>query len=428
MKKWFAICFIALLTLVGCNAEGTDKGKSKNEEEQTMNTQFFGEWAGNIEIPNSPLPVIIKLEETTGTFSVPVQGLENFPFESIRYNEDAVDIAINLQGQKISIKGKIANGEIEGTFTQNGATFPVIFTPNDSTAKEETSYEQVLIPVEGGDLKVALQKAKNGEPSPVAIIVAGSGPTDKNGNSVAGVKSDSYKMLAEQLAEKNIATIRYDKRGIGENTIIVKDPNAVQFYDFAKDVASIIAYANSQDSFTSVHVIGHSEGAILSTLAVQKETVDSLILLAGTGRRIDEVMIDQLSAQLSPELVKESKEILAKVKAGEIVEDMSNELKMIFPVPSQPYLTSWIKYDPKEELEKVTNPKFVIHGTSDIQVIDKDVEALRQSADETVIIEGMNHVLKNAPTDVDANLATYTDPSLPLHEELIPTIEKFIKK
>ncbi|MCP1143366.1 alpha/beta hydrolase [Lysinibacillus endophyticus] len=428
MKRLFVISLFTLLILVGCNAGSTENGNSKNEEEKSMTTQFFGEWAGNIEIPNSPLPIIIKLEETTGTFSVPMQGLENYPFESVRYNEDAVDIQINLQGQKISIKGKFADEKIEGTFTQNGATFPVTFTHYDNTSKEEITYEQILIPVDGGELKVALQKAKSGEPSPVAIIVAGSGPTDKNGNSVMGVNSDSYKMLAEQLAEKNISTIRYDKRGIGENTLLVKDPNAVRFDDFAKDIASIIAYINSQESFTSVHVIGHSEGAFLSILAAQEQPIDSLILLSGTGRRIDEVMIDQLSAQLSPALVDESKEILEKVKAGETVEEMSNELKMIFPVQSQPYLTSWIKYDPKEELAKVSVPIFVIHGTTDLQVTEKDVEPLRQTADKTVVIEGMNHILKDSPSDVNANLATYTDPSLPLHEELVPTIEKFINR
>ncbi|RUL49609.1 alpha/beta hydrolase [Lysinibacillus antri] len=425
MKRWLVICLTAIALLAGCSS--TQENNSKKQEEQTVNTQFLGEWTGTIEVPQSPLVINISLEEAKGTFSVPIQGLKNFPIETLRYNGDTVDITVNVQGQKMVIKGTLADGKIEGTFTQSGATFPVTFIPNDGSDAEEVTYKEVSIPVKDGELKVALQPAANGEPSPVAIIIAGSGPTDKNGNSTLGLSNNSLKMLAEQLAENNIATIRYDKRGLGDNTALVKNPTDVTIDTFANDVASIIAYVKAQPSFTSVHVIGHSEGALLGTLAAQDEAVDTLTLIAGTGRAIDEVLIEQLSAQVSPALLEESKEIISKIKNGEIVEEISNDLQMMFAVPNQPYLASWIKYNPTEELKQLNNPTLIIQGTTDLQTNEKDAETLGTAATELVYIEGMNHVLKEAPQDRAANFATYSDPSLPLHEELLPLIEKFIK-
>ncbi|MBH9787677.1 alpha/beta hydrolase, partial [Clostridioides difficile] len=72
------------------------------------------------------------------------------------------------------------------------------------------------MPVQNGNLTVAVQKASP-SPSPVALIIAGSGPTDKDGNSALAGKNNSLKMLAEGLAQQGIATVRYDKRGLGDN-------------------------------------------------------------------------------------------------------------------------------------------------------------------------------------------------------------------
>ncbi|MEK4229483.1 alpha/beta fold hydrolase [Solibacillus sp. FSL H8-0538] len=395
-------------------------------EENNINASLQGQWMGKIEIPNSTLEIIISLDGNGGTLSVPVQGIKDFPVKSVSYNGDSFEMMINLQGIPVVISGTLKGDSIEGSFVQSGVPFPITFTHYEKEPEIELTYETISIPVKGGTLKAALELPTK-SPSAVAIIVAGSGPTNKDGNA-GGMTSNSYKMLAESLAAQGIATIRYDKRGIGDNITLVKDVTALRIDDFASDVASIAKFAKDDVRFSSVHIIGHSEGALLATLAAQQQDVNSITLLAGAGRPIEEVLYEQLSAQLPANLLAESKTIIDSLKVGKTVEKMSPELASVFAPASQPYLISWMNYDPVAELQKVTAKKYVVQGSTDIQVSVTDAEALRKSADETIVIEGMNHILKEAPADRTANLATYSQPKLPLHEKLVTTLKQYINK
>lgn len=431
MMKYLMTVGIITVLLFGCSKENEKDviTEDSTEEVETMVNEIVGIWKGTIETPQSPLPIELNLEEASGSLSVPVQGITNYPFESIEYKDNTVDISINLQGQLITINGTLAEDKLKGTFTQNGASFPLTLQKGEQNNHTDTdipvTYENITIPVAGGELKAALQRAQNEELSPVAIIIAGSGPTDKDGNSPM-LKSDSYKMLAEQLAAQNISTIRYDKRGVGDNIQLVDSPESLVIEVFVNDVERIIQYAKEDTSFTSIHIIGHSEGALIGTLASGKEQVDSVILLAGTGRTVDEVLLEQLSASLPPLLLTESEKILEQIKDGKIVKSMSPELQSVFAVQSQPYLTSWIHYHPAEELKKINVPSLIIHGTTDIQVNKKDAEQLAAVADHIQYIEGMNHILKDAPENREENIATYNNPALPLNKELVPIIVEFL--
>ncbi|WP_153733295.1 hypothetical protein [Sporosarcina obsidiansis] len=141
---------------------------------------------------------------------------------------------------------------------------------------------------------------------------------------------------------------------------------------------------------------------------------------------MDEVLIEQLSAQLPANLLEESKNILTSLKAGKIVESMSKELQPFFSIPNQPYLISWIKYNPVDELEKVNTKKYVVQGNTDIQVVETDWAKLSKVATEAVMIEGMNHILKESPAERATNIATYNEPNLSLHKDIAPTIDRII--
>ncbi|MFJ7953363.1 alpha/beta hydrolase [Lysinibacillus sp. NPDC096418] len=419
MKRILLLCVVALL-LTAC---------TKKEEEikmNEMNTDFVGKWSGNIEIPNTPLPIIVELTKDAGTLSVPAQGLKYLPFQSITYDGDKVNISIDLKGMLIKITGELKDEEIKATFTQNGGTFPLTLTRYE---EQPVTYETISIPVENGDLKIALEKPTEEKPSPVALIIAGSGPTDKDGNSVIGGKNDSYKMLAEELAKEGIATIRYDKRGVGDNTELFTKEEDVSFELFVDDAVQIIQYLQSNDAFTSVHVIGHSEGSLIGMLAAQKTDVDSFVSLAGAGRAIDELLLEQLAGQLSPALTTEAKNALAILKKGELVEKVSPELQGLFRPSVQPYMISWLKYNPASIIQKLEKRTLIVQGTNDIQVTVTDAEILKKAKKDATLlnVEGMNHVLKDAPTDRAGNLATYANPKLPLHPELLPAISDFIK-
>ncbi|MEO4053116.1 alpha/beta hydrolase [Solibacillus sp. CAU 1738] len=389
-----------------------------------MNEQLVGKWAGNIEIPNVSLPIIVDLQKKSGTLSVPVQGLHDYPFNNITYDGDKVSIQIELNGAQIEIDGALNDEQIDATFKQNGGVFPIRLKKH---VEEPVTYETITVPVEHGDLKIAVQKSSK-HPSPVALILAGSGPTNKDGNSAIAGKNDSLKMLAEGLANEGIATVRYDKRGIGENMMLVTAEEELSLEQYVDDAVRVIETLKVDSAYTSVHIIGHSEGSLIGMLAAKQTQINSFISLAGAGRAADEILLEQLEGQLPPTLKEETTTILASLKKGERVENASPELQALFRSSVQPYMISWLKYNPAHIIETLEIPTLIIQGTTDIQINAADAEALKNANTNATLlyVEGMNHILKNAPAERTANIATYTDPSLPLHEELLPAISTFI--
>lgn len=291
--------------------------------------------------------------------------------------------------------------------------------------------EAVQVEVKGGTMHGLLQTPQGEGPFPVMIIIAGSGPTDKDGNSaVLPGKNDSLKMLAEDLAAQGVASIRYDKRGIGKNRSLGGEEEDIRFEHFIDDAKSWAQFAKEDKRFSKVGIIGHSEGSLIGMVAASKANADTFISIAGAGRSIDQVLLEQLAAQLPPNLLQESEDILEKLKQGEQVETFSVELQSLFRPSVQPYMISWLQYNPQEELQKLNCPVLIVNGNRDIQVSVLDAEALHKAKkdSELFIVEGMNHVLKEAPEDREGNMATYTNPDLPLAKNLIDNIISFLEK
>jgi predicted alpha/beta hydrolase len=107
-------------------------------------------------------------------------------------------------------------------------------------------------------------------PEPVVLIIAGSGPTDRDGNNPLGGPNNSLKLLAEGLAGHGIASIRYDKRGIGESSAAGTKEVDLRFDTYVEDAALWIQQLQADSRFSSVTVIGHSEGSLIGMLATQK--------------------------------------------------------------------------------------------------------------------------------------------------------------
>jgi len=423
MKKLFLLCCTILL-LVACGQKEAVAESKLTKEKRSMNEQFIGKWEGNIETPNGALPIIVELKQDGGTLSVPIQGISNLPLNKVTYSGNKVSVSINLNGSAIAINGTLKDDQIEATFQQNGGSFPLLLK---SYKEQPITYETMKIPVQNGELTVALQKTSK-KPSPVALIIAGSGPTDKDGNSTLAGKNNSLKMIAEGLAQEGIATVRYDKRGLGDNSELLTKEEDVNFDQYVEDAVQIIQSLQADKAYTSVHVIGHSEGSLIGLLAAQKIGVESFVSIAGAGRPMDEVLLEQLKGQLAPNLFKESTDILTALKQGEQIKNISPQLQAIFRPSVQPFLISMLKYNPATELGKVKSRVLLVQGTTDLQVKEVDAETLKKGNQDAKLLymEGMNHVLKNAPADRAENLATYADPTLPLHDELLPAIEQFI--
>jgi uncharacterized protein len=267
------------------------------------------------------------------------------------------------------------------------------------------------------------------KPLPLVILIAGSGPTDRDGNSPV-LKTNALKLLAEQLTEKGIATFRYDKRGAGSSTVTNFNEANLLFDDYAYDAADWIKRFKKDSQFSTVVVCGHSEGSLVGMLAVKLAKADGFISLAGAGRPIDEILKEQLNANpYNPEqLVKDATVVIDSLKAGYRVKQINPLLVSLFRPSVQPYLISWMKYDPAAVFAALQVSCMIVQGSTDIQVAMADAEKLKEARPNStyVVVPGMNHVLRDAPEDRAGNIAVYAQFDKPLSEALVPAIATFI--
>lgn len=284
--------------------------------------------------------------------------------------------------------------------------------------------EEVSIPTKGGTLKGTLMLPENYRSDmPVAIIIAGSGATDRNGNSGNKVNANTYQMLAETLAAQGIASLRYDKRMIGASNDFGSDESKLRFEDFVTDAVNIGAYLRQEKQTKKLYIIGHSEGAMIGMLAANRLNAAAYVSLCGAGENIAAT----LKRQIPDERVVP---ILDNLKMGTPTIDVPQEFQVVFRPSIQYYLISWMKYEPTTEIRKLKMPVLIVGGTTDIQVPVADAEALKKAKPDATlkIINGMNHVLKDAPADRMANMVTYNQPSLPLNAELSAVLIQFLKE
>jgi len=298
---------------------------------------------------------------------------------------------------------------------------------------------EVILNTKTGNISGTLTIARKPKISPVVLIIAGSGPTDRDGNSALNLKSDAYKMLAIKLAANGISSLRYDKRGIGKSNLALKKESEANFNNYVNDAVEWLKLLKSDKRFSKIIIIGHSEGSLIGILAAKQLNMDGFISLAGAGRSADEIILEQIKNSY-PKYVPEAKNILDSLLIGKMVDSIKPEMKSLFRKSVQPYMISWLKYDPSVEIKDLKIPILIIHGTTDVQlpVEDANLLATSTSASTTfsnsvsstkaklVIIKNMNHVLKDCDDDIKKNLATYNNPDLPLNKELVTEIVSFI--
>ena len=263
-------------------------------------------------------------------------------------------------------------------------------------------------------------------PVPVALIIAGSGPTDRNGNNPM-MTNNSLKMLATDLASIGIASLRYDKRGISQSKSAGLQESELKFEIYVNDAVDWINLLKDDKSFNQLVVIGHSEGSLIGMIASQNSKVDKFISIAGAGQTADNLIREQLKAQ-PPMVMEQSAPILDELVKGNTVEYVPPFLNSLFRTSIQPYLISWFKYDPQKEIAKLEKPVLIIQGTTDIQVNVEDANRLHAAKPDSklALIDGMNHIFKNADANPLTNMMTYRQPDLPLNGELVKVIGEFI--
>jgi alpha-beta hydrolase superfamily lysophospholipase len=302
-------------------------------------------------------------------------------------------------------------------------TFEWTFSQNNKTSFLET---EVSLKIVSGSLHGTLTTPIPFKKGTVALIIAGSGPTDRNGNNVA-MENNSLKNLAHDLAKNGIATLRYDKRGIAASQQALTREEDLRFEDLVEDAKGWVFQLKKDKKYKRIVVIGHSEGSLIGMLAAKE--ADQFISLAGAGKSADLILKEQLNNQ--PQMLKDvAFPIIDSLKVGKTVDKINPLLQSLFRKSVQPYLISWFKYDPAQELKKLNKPTLLIQGDKDIQVGVEDAKLLAQAVPSAklVIINKMNHIFKIIEGDKKENMASYKDPNLSNAMQLTEEITAFIQK
>ncbi|MFG0583165.1 alpha/beta hydrolase family protein [Pseudomonas sp. zjy_9] len=292
-----------------------------------------------------------------------------------------------------------------------------------------TRQQPVSLTTDQGTLHGSLLLPQSDRPLPVALLIAGSGPTDRNGNNPEGGHNDALKKLAQVLARNGIASLRYDKRGVAASRSATPDERDLSVERYVADASGWVRQLKDDPRFDRVILIGHSEGALIASLAAADSPADALVSIAGPAYPIGQVLDMQLAMRLPPALLAESRHILANLIRGTLQPEVPEALQVVYRPSVQPYLISLLRQDPAENFAALRIPALIVQGSHDAQVSPDNAELLKQAKPdaELVMIAGMNHVMRITPAAWQEQLASYDDPQLPLARALGERIVAFIR-
>lgn len=260
----------------------------------------------------------------------------------------------------------------------------------------------------------------------LVIFVQGSGPTDRDGNQ-SFMKNDALKKLATTLAEEGIASYRFDKRIVRMDQLGIREED-IRFGDFVTDVSTAIDHFRKTDRFDKLIVLGHSQGSLVGMLAAHQQA-DAFISIAGAAEPIDSIIVEQIGLQ-APQLQENAAQSFQDLREKGSSQNYHPMLEMIFRPSVQPFILSWMQYNPKETIQDLEIPVLLITGSKDLQVEPAHAEELKEAYPEgrLVILDKMNHVFRKIEGDDLENSKSYNEPGLPLHPELGSTIANFIRE
>jgi len=266
-------------------------------------------------------------------------------------------------------------------------------------------------------------------PAPVVLIVAGSGPTDRNANGPL-IHTNAYAMLAWGLAEHGIASVRYDKRAIGQSAWPIVDATQLTLDDYVADAMAATDAIVATHRFSRVILLGHSEGASIVLLAANRGApANGVIMVSGQGRRLAEVLHDQFARQTDSASLVRIDSGFAQFLRGETPRDVPAVGQVVMLPNARKFLQSLAAYDPATEVARLQLPLLILQGRTDLQVLVKDAELLHsaQPRSTLTLLPDVNHVLKRMSSSSMADQQpSYHDPSLPLAPDVISAIVGWI--
>jgi uncharacterized protein len=370
------------------------------------------------------------------------QGINGFPATNVTQKESAVHFDLPAIGGVYDGTLSTAKNTISGTWTQNDNSSALTFHRSDQilelrrpqTPAKPYPYkeEEITFPnaKAGVSLSATLTLPRGPGPFPAAILLAGSGPLDRD---EADAGHRPFLILADHLTRKGIAVLRYDKRGIGKST---GNYDAATTADFASDAEAALAFLTSRKEIDAkkIGLIGHSEGGVIAPMiAARSGDVAWMVMLAGPAMKGEEILLlqsnlitraagmtdDQVAKSLEFDkqsylLVRQEKDrAILENKLGELVK--ASGLGPAMPPAflqrqihwtSSPWFRYFLDYDPAPALQKTKCPVLALGGEKDLQVppaenfplIKKALEDSGNKDFQTVELPGLNHTFQHCST------------------------------
>jgi uncharacterized protein len=402
---------------------------------------FNGAWEGKLNA-GVELRIVFHIKEADGrlhtTADSPDQSAYGLKCDTTFINSG--NLTIEMHGLNATFTGKQVNDStIEGTFTQGVGLPLTLYRKKEgaaikSQAQEKSSpvsYKITEVSVSAKDVTLSgtLFQPPGKAAPPVVLIIAGSGPTDRNGNSIAlPGKNNSLLLLADSLARHGIASLRYDKRAVGKSIVPGMKEENITINNMMMDAVAMYDWLKTK-GYTNIYVAGHSEGSLIGMMIGGIRAIKGFISIAGAGRKAGDILKEQLQDQLTPVLKTEFDNAVDSLEKGLTVTKIDPSLASLLRPSVQPYMKSWLVLDPRQLISQLNCPVLVVQGTKDIQVKETDAQNLDKAAKKSllIIIKNMNHVLKEVASDNrDDNIRMYSDPSVPVAGELVKAITSFI--
>lgn len=300
-----------------------------------------------------------------------------------------------------ALLGKLAN-KAQGALPDYAAPPNAAFTA-----------EEVEIAVKGYKLAGTLLLPKSGKPPfPAAITITGSGQQTRDESlGIAGPETyKPFRQIAETLASRGIAVLRVDDRGVGASTGM-ETLEAATTLDFADDVRAQIAYLRTRREIDSARIslIGHSEGGVIAPIVASTDArIAAIVLMAGTAKRGDEVLLYQLNRPFDNNPILPDAEKIARRAENEkmlrtVIE--GGDTTRLPQLLRHTWTKSFLTYDPLPAIRKVRQPILILQGALDRQVTADQATMLEQAAqasgnkDVTLrVFPTLNHLFLPAKT------------------------------
>ncbi len=454
MKTLLARMTLTFVPLAIGAGAGTTTAQEPPEPDTT---NFVGTWMGTLDVGAAQLRLRFVIAETEGVLGATLysvdQGNAQIQVAETTVSSDTISMSMPMVGA--SFRGTLSaeDGNITGTFTQAGQSFPLVLEratddalpPPNRPQNPEEPYPYLAEDVtyanpEGGHtLAGTFTRPASGGPFPAVILISGSGPQDRD-EALMGHRP--FLVLADHLTRRGIAVLRYDDRGVGEST---GDFGSATSQDFASDALAAVAYLKTRDDVDpgEIGLAGHSEGGIIAPMAaVASPDVSYIVLMAATGVNGERILYAQAAliarAAGAPEEAvaanREQQRAIFEVlkrepdpgRAGEEITaifrsgleranpggDTASNDAMQQAIAAQvqqvnnPWFRYFLTYEPAPMLERVTVPVLAINGEKDLQVPYeenlREIEAaLRRGGNtrfETHALPGLNHLFQHAQT------------------------------